>query len=93
MFSLSLFAIAVAGKLISGVCVRGTWAQKMAVGLSMVPRGEVGLVFAELGLTAGILNNELYSGMILVITTTTLLPPFIMKWLYQTHGHTLDDPM
>ena len=92
MFSLSLFAIAVAGKLISGVCVRGTWAQKMAVGLSMVPRGEVGLVFAELGLTAGILNNELYSGMILVIATTTFLPPFIMKWLYQTYGHTLDDP-
>jgi Kef-type K+ transport system membrane component KefB len=91
-FGSTLFAIAVCGKLVSGICVRGTWAQKLAVGLSMVPRGEVGLVFAELGRVAGILNNELYSGMILVVVATTFLPPFIMKWLYQTHGHTLDDP-
>lgn len=92
-FFLTLFAIAVAGKLVSGMWVRGAWAQKLAVGLSMVPRGEVGLIFVEIGLTAGILNNELYSGMILVIAATTFLPPFIMKWLYQTHGHTLDEPL
>jgi Kef-type K+ transport system membrane component KefB len=92
VFFILLFVTAVVGKLASGLCVTGAWAQKLAVGLSMVPRGEVGLVFAELGLTAGILSNELYSGMILVIAATTFLPPFIMKWLYQTHGHTLDDP-
>ncbi|MDH5762966.1 MAG: cation:proton antiporter [Nitrospinota bacterium] len=91
-FFFLLLVSAVIGKLASGLCVKGAWAQKLAVGLSMVPRGEVGLVFAELGLTAGILSNELYSGMILVIAATTFLPPFIMKWLYQTHGHTLDDP-
>lgn len=92
-FFFSVFALAVAGKLVSGGWVKGPLAQKLAVGLSMVPRGEVGLVFAEIGFTAGIFDNELYSGMILVIAATTFLPPFFMKWLYQNHGHTLDDPM
>jgi Kef-type K+ transport system membrane component KefB len=48
----------------------------------MVPRGEVGLIFAELGRSSGIFNNELYAAMVLVIAFTTLLPPFVMKWFY-----------
>ena len=92
-FSISLFVLAVLGKLASGVAVKGSWAQRGIVGLSMVPRGEVGLVFAELGRTAGVFNNELYSGMILVIAATTFLPPFAMKWLYRSHGHRLEEPV
>ncbi|NIQ01213.1 MAG: cation:proton antiporter, partial [Nitrospinaceae bacterium] len=91
-FTSSLFVLAFLGKLASGAAVKGSWTQRSAVGLSMVPRGEVGLVFAELGLVAGILNNEIYSGVILVIVATTFLPPFAMKWLYQNHSHRLDDP-
>ena len=48
----------------------------------MIPRGEVGLIFAELGRESGIFTNEIYAGMIMVIAFTTLLPPFAMKALY-----------
>ncbi|WP_293650784.1 hypothetical protein [Thiolapillus sp.] len=47
----------------------------------MIPRGEMGLIFAELGRTSGIFDNEIYAGMI--IAFTTLLPPFLMKYLYR----------
>ena len=50
----------------------------------MMPRSEVGLIFAEPGRVSEIFNNEIYAGMVIVIALTTLLPPFIMKWFY---GH------
>jgi Kef-type K+ transport system membrane component KefB len=59
---------------------------RWAIGMAMVPRGEVGLIFAELGRVSGILSNEVYAGMVIVITLTTLLPPFIMKWFYGRYG-------
>ena len=58
----------------------------MIIGLAMVPRGEVGLIFAELGRVSGIFNNEIYAGMIIVIALTTILPPLAMKWSYTRFG-------
>jgi Kef-type K+ transport system membrane component KefB len=81
-FSLSLFALAVAGKMLSAFLIRETVHVRLAIGLAMVPRGEVGLIFAELGRASGIFNNEVYAAMVLVIAFTTLLPPFVMKWFY-----------
>ena len=52
----------------------------------MIPRGEVGLVFAELGRVGGIFTNEIYAGMLIVIILTTLFPPFAIKWLYAASG-------
>jgi len=81
-FSLSLFAVAVVGKMLGAFLIRETLHARLAIGLAMVPRGEVGLIFAELGRASGIFNNEVYAAMVLVIAFTTLLPPFIMKWYY-----------
>ncbi|MEK7666145.1 MAG: cation:proton antiporter, partial [Pseudomonadota bacterium] len=81
-FSLSLFALAVVGKMLGAFLIRETLHARLAIGLAMVPRGEVGLIFAELGRASGIFNNEVYAAMVLVIAFTTLLPPFIMKWYY-----------
>lgn len=52
----------------------------------MVPRGEVGLIFAELGRSAGILDTQVYAGLILVIAYTTLLSPFWVKYFYKRYG-------
>ena len=54
------------------------------IGVSIIPRGEVGLIFAELGRESSILNNEIYAGMIMVIALTTILPPFAIKLLYSS---------
>jgi len=88
-FSLALLAAAIIGKLLGAFLVKEPWAARWAIGMAMVPRGEVGLIFAELGRVSGIFNNEVYAGMIIVIALTTLLPPFIMKWFYGRYADRL----
>jgi len=79
-----LFVIAVAGKLAGAFLMRAVPIQeKIATGLAMTPRGEVGLIFIELGRTSEILSNEIYVIMLLVIVLTTILPPFVLKWYYK----------
>jgi Kef-type K+ transport system membrane component KefB len=88
-FSLSLLMVAVAGKVLGVYLIKVPWAERWIIGLSMVPRGEVGLIFAELGRVSGIFNNEIYAGMIIVIAITTLIPPFLLKWFYERYGERL----
>jgi Kef-type K+ transport system membrane component KefB len=85
-FSLLFFAIAVLGKFSGALLIKESWRMRLMVGLAMVPRGEVGLIFAELGRVSGIFNNEIYAGMVIVIALTTILPPLIMKWSYSRYN-------
>jgi Kef-type K+ transport system membrane component KefB len=71
--------VALFTELISGLFINETLPRRIA----MVPRGEIGLIFAELGRSAGVLNTEVYAGLILVIALTTLLPPFVLKVFYK----------
>jgi len=81
-FSASLLAVAIVGKMAGAFVIGVPMPARWAVGMAMVPRGEVGLIFAELGRTSGILDAQLYAGMVIVIALTTLLPPFALKWFY-----------
>lgn len=83
MFSLVMMLVAVTAKLIGTLLIRESLIQRLLIGFSMVPRGEVGLIFAELGRTSNIINNEIYAGLIIVIALTTLLSPFVIKSLAQ----------
>lgn len=85
-FSLLFFLIAVIGKFSGALFIKESWRMRLMIGLAMVPRGEVGLIFAELGRVSNIFNNEIYAGMIMVIALTTILPPLIMKWLYNINA-------
>lgn len=77
-------SIAVFGKYFGAFLLRKTSAVKKAlIGISMVPRGEVGLIFAEVGRLNGILDNAIYAVLIFVIIVTTIVPPFLLKWLFK----------
>ncbi len=89
-FSLSFFVIAIVGKFAGALLINESWQMRTVIGLAMAPRGEVGLIFAELGRASGIFNNEIYAGMVIVIGLTTLVPPFVMKWFYGLHGESLN---
>ncbi|MDQ1362153.1 MAG: hypothetical protein QG652_13, partial [Pseudomonadota bacterium] len=52
------------------------------IGVAMIPRGEVGLIFAQIGFTQKIISAELYAALLLVIVVTTVLPLFVLKWMY-----------
>jgi Kef-type K+ transport system membrane component KefB len=77
-----LLIAAFVGKLAAGYCIREPRHAQTAIGLAMIPRGEVGLIFAQLGFTQNILNEELYAAMLIVIALTTMAPPFLLKWFY-----------
>jgi Kef-type K+ transport system membrane component KefB len=92
LFSGAMFVAAVAGKFGGALFLRESWQSRIAIGVAMAPRGEVGLVFAELGRQAGVFSNQIYAGMIIVIALTTLLPPFFLKWLYGRYAHRMRPP-
>lgn len=87
LFSISIAFVAIVGKIAGGyVLFREHWLMKSAIGMAMVPRGEVGLVFAELGRVTGILDVQTYAGMVLVVAYTTLFSPFWIKVFYRLYG-------
>jgi Kef-type K+ transport system membrane component KefB len=89
-FSLTILIVAITGKLMGGILINEPFLARVAVGMAMVPRGEVGLIFAELGRLGGVFNNEVHAALILVIAFTTFLPPFLMKWFYTRYGVRLE---
>jgi Kef-type K+ transport system membrane component KefB len=79
MLALALFTAAFIGKVISGYAVLKKGVNKFLIGASMVPRGEVGLIFAAIGLKNGVLQQNIYSALVMVIMLTTLITPIILK--------------
>lgn len=77
--ALMLSAVAVVGKLVAGVAAeRGT---RWLVGWGMVPRGEVGLIFATVGKALGVVSEQLFSVIVVMVILTTLITPSILQWL------------
>jgi len=83
----ALLLVALIGKFAAGFFIREPRRNQIAIGLSMIPRGEVGLIFAQLGFSQGILNGELYAALLIVIALTTMAPPFLLKWFYGRSKH------
>lgn len=90
VFSIGMAAVAIVTKLIGPFFTSDSIYLKMATGMSMVPRGEVGLIFAELGRTAELFDASVYAGVVLVIAYTTLASPFWLKLFYKHFGDRLD---
>lgn len=73
-----LIVVAILGKLFSGLgASRGS--DKLLVGVGMLPRGEVGLVFASLGRASGLISDALFSAIILMVILTTFIAPIWLK--------------
>ncbi len=53
---------------------------RLVVGFGMVPRGEVGLIFASIGRVMGIIDLSMYSVVIIMVLLTTLITPPLLKW-------------
>lgn len=83
----SLVLAATIGKLFAPFFLKGeSRVMKLIIGTAMIPRGEVGLIFANVGLNAGVLKDDVYAAIILVIAVTTLVSPFSLRWLYSFYG-------
>lgn len=74
-----LFAVAMVGKVLSGLVVFDKRINSTAVGIGMAPRGEVGLIFAEVGRRAGIVTADLFAAVVVVMALTTFIAPPLLK--------------
>jgi Kef-type K+ transport system membrane component KefB len=84
--ALLLTALAVASKLVAGLAVYQPGVRRWVVGVGMVPRGEVGLIFAGTGLVAGVLGQDHYAALVAVVMLTTFVAPPWLKALYRRGG-------
>ena len=75
-----LTVIAVVGKALSALGAVGVKADKFVIGVGMVPRGEVGLIFATIGVSVGVFDDELYAVVLLVVLLTTVIAPPLLRW-------------
>ncbi len=74
-----LVIVGVAGKVLAGFAPWWFKGNKLLVGVALVPRGEVGLIFAKLGLAAGVLSNERFGALMLMVVVTTFLTPPLLS--------------
>src|SRR5262249_3594903 len=77
-----LIVAAVAGKFLAGYAPFWFPGKKHVVGVGMVPRGEVGLIFAQMGLAGGVFDAGLFSAVTLMVLVTTFLAPPLLKRLF-----------
>ena len=78
---------AVLGKQVCSFGVLTPGVHRLTVGLGMVPRGEVGLIFASVGASLtmngrAIISDELFSAIVVMVVVTTMLTPPALKWSF-----------
>lgn len=74
-----LTLVAMLTKGVAGYLARGEAFDQRGIGFGMIPRGEVGLVFAAFGLAHGVLCGDTYTAVVLVVLLTTILGPALLK--------------
>jgi Kef-type K+ transport system membrane component KefB len=100
-FALALTLAAIVGKQVCSLAVAERGLNRLAVGLGMIPRGEVGLIFAGIGATlmlpnaAGIneavIGAQVYGAVVIMVVLTTLLTPPALKWALARTGLSRDE--
>jgi Kef-type K+ transport system membrane component KefB len=78
----ALILLAIAGKVAAGWAAPWVKFRRVVVGVGMVPRGEVGLIFADIGRRAGIFNEAVFGAILLMVMVTTFVAPPLLKVLF-----------
>jgi Kef-type K+ transport system membrane component KefB len=81
----TVFGLAVVGKLVpSGLAARRFGRRgALIVGVGMVPRAEVGIIVASLGLTAGVVGRQLYAVVLAMSVLTWIVTPPVLRRLFR----------
>lgn len=74
-----LFVVAVIGKMAAGLLLPSKKVGKWMIAFGMIPRGEVGLIFASMGLARGVIQADLYATIVFVVIATTFITPPLLK--------------
>ena len=79
-----LIVVAIVGKVITGFTMVGqAELNKLAIGVGMIPRGEVGLVFAGVGSASGALSESTEAAIIMMVILTTFIAPPLLRIVFK----------
>jgi len=83
----ALTLAAIVGKQLCALGVVGRGLDRLSIGIGMIPRGEVGLIFANMGLTLTIagtplVSQDVFSAVVVTVIGTTLITPPALKWSF-----------
>lgn len=88
-----LIVVAIIGKTVTGLAVFGQpGINRLAIGVGMIPRGEVGLVFAAVGSASGVLSKPLEAAIIVMVILTTFLAPPLLRLVFGDSATTAEQP-
>ena len=83
-----LILVAILGKVITGFTVFGNQdLNKLAIGVGMIPRGEVGLVFAGVGSASGALSEATEAAIIVMVISTTFIAPPLLRLVFKEEAN------
>ncbi|MHB9129466.1 MAG: cation:proton antiporter [Armatimonadota bacterium] len=94
-FTVVIILLAIATKIVG--CSIGaritnfSWRESLRVGIGMISRGEVGIIVAGVGLTAGIIHGPVYAAMILMVLATTVLTPVLLRLAFPRKAQEEED--
>jgi len=77
-----LIVAAILSKFVSGYAPFWFKGRKAVIGVGMIPRGEVGLIFAQMGLASGLFDAGLFGAVTLMVMVTTFIAPPLLKMLF-----------
>lgn len=78
-----LIVVAIAGKFVAGYAPFWFRGNKRVIGVGMIPRGEVGLIFAQMGLSTGVFDDRMFGAVTIMVMVTTFVAPPWLKILLQ----------
>jgi Kef-type K+ transport system membrane component KefB len=91
LIGVGLTVVGIIGKIAAGFVVWKKGMNRTVIGIGMIPRGEVGLIFATIGLTSKLITSGLYSAVaMMVMLTTFITPPLLRRLLVQATPTKLD---
>jgi Kef-type K+ transport system membrane component KefB len=82
-----LTTVAVLGKVVAGFSVPWEKMNGLAIGVGMIPRGEVGLIFTDIGRRGGLLSEPVFSAILIMVMLSTFITPPLLTWIFQADGH------
>jgi Kef-type K+ transport system membrane component KefB len=87
VLTIALLLVAIGGKLLAGLSA-GPSVDRLSVGMGMLPRGEVALIFASMGKGLGVLDSGVYAALIIVIITMAFASAVALRWSFARNAPT-----
>jgi Kef-type K+ transport system membrane component KefB len=86
LFVVAITLVAIVSKVIGaglGARLAGMkWDESLRVGTGMISRGEVGLIVASIGLGEGLITQDIFAAMVVMVLLTTLVTPFLLRRVF-----------